>query len=178
MFICLFVFYFFIFYFFHFFHFSYFFHFFHFFLFFIFFFLFLFLLFICLFLIPFMIFALLFSLRPRRNSDPGSHSRLFPPTHYGSCLAFLSQENFSPFFPFSTRVELHVPTLSALNSGSFFCAQINSKSHHGGIGTPGPTLAAFEAYHESTTEAIRLIITWFVLSVEQCSALLWIFCVL
>ena len=118
------------------------------------------------------------SLPPSRNSDPGSHSSLFPPTHYGSCLAFLSQENFSPFFPFSTRVELHVPTLSALNSGSFFCAQINSKSHHGGIGTPGPTLPAFEAYHESTTEAIRLIITWFVLSVEQCSALLWIFCVL
>ena len=29
-------------------------------------------------------------LPPRRNSDPGSHSSLFsPPTHYGSCLAFL-----------------------------------------------------------------------------------------
>ena len=52
--------------------------------------------------IPFIIFALLFSLPPinSRNSDPGSHSRLFsPPTHYGSCLAFLSRENFSSFFP-------------------------------------------------------------------------------
>ena len=34
-----------------------------------------------------------------RNSDPGSHRRLFsPPTHYGSCLAFLSQDDFSSFF--------------------------------------------------------------------------------
>ena len=47
-------------------------------------------------------FALLFSLPPinSRNSDPGSHSRLFsPPTHYGSCLAFLPREDFSSFFP-------------------------------------------------------------------------------
>ena len=50
--------------------------------------------------VPFIIFALLFSLPPSRNSDPGSHSRLFSPlTHYGSCLAFLSREDFSPFFP-------------------------------------------------------------------------------
>ena len=40
------------------------------------------------------------SLPPGRNSAPGSHSRLFlPPTHYGSCLAFLSREDFSSFFP-------------------------------------------------------------------------------
>ena len=46
------------------------------------------------------IFALLFSLPPSRNSDPGSHSRLFsPPTHYGSCLAFLRRKYFSSFFP-------------------------------------------------------------------------------
>ena len=31
-----------------------------------------------------------YSLPPSRNSDPGSHNRLFsPPTHYGSCLAYL-----------------------------------------------------------------------------------------
>ena len=43
--------------------------------------------------IPFIIFALLFCLPPSRNSDPGSHSRLFsPPTHYGSCLAFFSRK--------------------------------------------------------------------------------------
>ena len=32
-----------------------------------------------LFFVPFNFLALLFSLRPSRNSDPGSHSRLFPP---------------------------------------------------------------------------------------------------
>ena len=50
----------------------------------------------------FIMFALLFFLPPSRNSDPGSHSRLFsPPTHYGSCLAFFYCENTdSPlFFP-------------------------------------------------------------------------------
>ena len=42
----------------------------------------------------------LFSLPPSRNTDPGSHSRLFfPPPHYGSCLVFLSREDFSSFFP-------------------------------------------------------------------------------
>ena len=52
------------------------------------------------FFIPFIVFALLFSLPPSRNSDPGSHSILFsPPPHYGSCLAFLSREDFSFFFP-------------------------------------------------------------------------------
>ena len=46
--------------------------------------------FIFIFSIPFIIFALLYSLPPRRNSDPGSHSRLFsPPTHYG-CLLYTS----------------------------------------------------------------------------------------
>ena len=35
-------------------------------------------------------------LPPSRYSDPGSHSRLFsPPTHCGSCLAFLSRQDFS-----------------------------------------------------------------------------------
>ena len=34
---------------------------------------------IMIFSIPFIIFALLFSLPPSRNSDPGSHSSLFPP---------------------------------------------------------------------------------------------------
>ena len=43
--------------------------------------------------VPFIIFALLFSLPPSRNSDPGSHSRLFSPlTHYGPCLAFFFRE--------------------------------------------------------------------------------------
>ena len=41
-----------------------------------------------------------YSLHPSRNSDPGSHSRLFsPPTQNDSCLALLSREDFSSFFP-------------------------------------------------------------------------------
>ena len=49
---------------------------------------------------PCIIFALLFSLPPSLDSDPGSYGRLFsPPTHYGSCLALLSREDFSSFFP-------------------------------------------------------------------------------
>ena len=72
--------------------------------------------------IPFIIFALLFSLPPSRNSDPGSHGRLFfPPTHHGSCLCFFfSREDFRSFLPSSTRVEWCLPTLGALSSWSFF----------------------------------------------------------
>ena len=45
-----------------------------------------------------------YSLPPSRNSDPGSHNRLFsPPTHYGSCLAFLSREDFCSFFLVDSR---------------------------------------------------------------------------
>ena len=41
-----------------------------------------------------------FSLPPSRNSDAGSYGRLFSPhPHYDSRLAFLSQEDFSSFFP-------------------------------------------------------------------------------
>ena len=58
-------------------------------------------------------------LPPSRNSDPGSHSRLFfPPTstHYGSCLAFLSRGDFSShFLPSSTRIELCLPRLYRLS---------------------------------------------------------------
>ena len=75
----------------------------------------------CLFFsIPFIIFALLFSLPPSRNSDPESHSRLFPPTHCGSCLAFFSREDFSSSLGDSRRIVL-AHTLGALNNcWSFF----------------------------------------------------------
>ena len=44
--------------------------------------------------------SFLFSLPPSRNSDPGSHSRLFSPAaHYGSCLACFSREDCRAFFP-------------------------------------------------------------------------------
>ena len=84
--------------------------------------------------IPFIVFALLFSLPSSRNSDPGSHSRLFsPPTHYGSCLAFLSREDFSSFFPrrlASNWLLTHARRSQQLILFSFL--QINSKSRHGG----------------------------------------------
>ena len=58
--------------------------------------------------IPF-IFALSFSLPPCRNSDPGSHSRLFSPsTHYGSCLAFFSREDFSSSLVDSRRIGVFI----------------------------------------------------------------------
>ena len=51
--------------------------------------------------IPFVVFALLVLLPPSGNSDPGSHSiaSLLPPPDYGTCVAFLSREGFSTFFP-------------------------------------------------------------------------------
>ena len=74
------------------------------------------------FLVPFIILALLFSLPPGRVSDLGSHSRLFPPlpiTVRASCLAFLTREYSRLFYPSSTRVELcrYSPQLSSF----FFC---------------------------------------------------------
>ena len=62
--------------------------------------------------IPFFIFALLFSLPPSRNSDPGSHSRLFSPltttvtAYYGTCLAFYREKEST----LSSLVDSIVPT--------------------------------------------------------------------
>ena len=60
---------------------------------------------IYLFSIPFVVFALLFSLPPSRNSELGSHSRLFsfPPTTVRA-LHFLSDET-SAVLPLPTRVD-------------------------------------------------------------------------
>ena len=87
--------------------------------------------FILFFSIPFIIFALRFFLPPSPNSDPGSHSRLFPlPTHYGSFLAFFIKRRFQLFLPSSTRVELCLPTLGALRGFLsfffFFCKYIQN----------------------------------------------------
>ena len=61
------------------------------------------------------------SLPPSRNSDPGSHSRLFcppPPLRFVPCI-FIARR-FQLFIPSSTHVELCLPTLGALSSSSFF----------------------------------------------------------
>ena len=70
-----------------------------------------------LFFIPFIIFALLFSLPPSRNSDPGSHGRLFSTTVR---VLHFYREKISALSSSSTRVELCVPTLGAVSSWSFF----------------------------------------------------------
>ena len=72
------------------------------------------------FLIPFIIFALLLSLPPSLNSDPGSHSRLFSPLPTTVCALHFIARRFQLFLPSSTRVELCLPTLGALSSRSFF----------------------------------------------------------
>ena len=70
-----------------------------------------------------------FSLPPGRNSDPGSHSRLFfPPTHYGSCLAFLSREYFSSSLVDLRRIVLtHARRSQQLALFFFFFLQIYFK---------------------------------------------------
>ena len=77
------------------------------------------------FLIPF-IFSPFFSLPPSRNSNPGSHSGLFSllPTHYGSWLAFLSQDLALSSLVESRRITLtHAQwwTPSSKTGRSVFC---------------------------------------------------------
>ena len=96
-----------------------------------------------------------YSLPPSRNSDPGSHSRLLsPPAHYGSCLAFLSREDFSSSLVDSRRIVLtHARRSQRLIIFFLFFAfckkksKKKTKSRHGGIRTHGPPLVAFEVYH-------------------------------
>ena len=75
-----------------------------------------------------------------RNSAPGSHGRLFSrPPHQGSCHAFLLRENFSSSLVDPRRI---VPTRARRSQQLILSSflQICSKSDHGGIRTPGPTL--------------------------------------
>ena len=67
--------------------------------------------------IPVSIFALLFSLPPSRNSDPGSHRRLFIPRYPLRFVPYIFIAIiFQLFLPSSTRVELCLPTLGALSN--------------------------------------------------------------
>ena len=82
------------------------------------------------------------SLSLLRSSDPGLHSRLFPPpTHYVWCLAFLSRDDFSSFLPrrLASNCAYHARRSQQLIV-FFLFLQMNSKSRHGGIRTHGPTL--------------------------------------
>ena len=87
-----------------------------------------------------MIFVLLLSLPPinSRNSDLGSHSRL------------LSRDDFSPFFPRRLASNCAYPRYIGSQQLILFFLQMRLIFHHGGIGTLGPTIAAFEGIHQTT----------------------------
>ena len=77
-----------------------------------------------------------------------------PLPHYGSCLSFLSREDFSSFFRRRLASNCAYPRKGSKQLMLFFYvfSQINSKARHGGIRTYGPTLLlivliAFEGYH-------------------------------
>ena len=74
--------------------------------------------------VPFIIFvfALQFSLPPSRNSDPGSHSRLFSPFPTTVCAFFFIARRLQPLFPHRLVSNCAYPryALSAVDTLSFF----------------------------------------------------------
>ena len=100
--------------------------------------------------IPKTIFALLFSLPTSRNSGQGSYSRPFSPLPTTVRALHFYSEKTSALSSLVGSCRI-APTRAARRSQqlSFLFSQINSKSHHGGIRTPGATLliAAFEGNH-------------------------------
>ena len=76
-----------------------------------------------------------------------------PPSSLRYVPSFLSQEEFSIFFPRRLAANVCLPTLLGVLSAvdAFFaCLQINSKSLQGGNRTQGPTLVVFEGNHWTT----------------------------
>ena len=62
---------------------------------------------------------LFFCLPPSRNSDPGSHSRLFSPLlRFVPCI--LSREDFSPFCPRRLTSNCACPRYEALSAADLF----------------------------------------------------------
>ena len=55
--------------------------------------------------VPFIVFALLYSLPPSRNSNTGSHSRLFPPLPTTVRAFCFYREKTARLLPESTRIE-------------------------------------------------------------------------
>ena len=90
-----------------------------------------------LFCFPFIILALLFSLPPSRNSDPGSHCRLFSTLPTTVRALHFYPEKASAFLLWSTRVELPPTHARCSHQLILYFCKINSKSHRGGIRTPG-----------------------------------------
>ena len=80
------------------------------------------------------------------GSSPSSRLRFVP------CI-FIARR-VQPLLPSSPRVELRLPTLGALSRYTLFVfAKYNSKPHHGGIPTPGPTLFIAALQGTVTTRA-------------------------
>ena len=100
--------------------------------------------------IPFIIFALLFSLPPGRNSDPGGSS---PPLPTAVRALHFYREKISalPSLVDSRRIVLTHARRSQQLILSFFFIQTKSKSRYGGIRTHGPALVSFEGYHYSSS---------------------------
>ena len=107
--------------------------------------------------LPLIIFALLFSLPPSRNSDPGAHSRLFSPFPTKVRAVHFRREKISAL---SSLVDSRRTVLTHARRSQqllilFDFLEMISKSHHGGIRTHGPTplivlVVAFQGYHLTT----------------------------
>ena len=95
--------------------------------------------------IPFIFSTLRFPLTPSRNSDPGSHSRLFSPL-----FSYLYREKTSALSCLvdSRRIACTHTRRSQQLTPFFFVNKF--KSHHGGTRTPGPTLSILIVAFEGT----------------------------
>ena len=104
------------------------------------------------FFIPFTIFALL-ALAPlpivvTQIRDHIADSCPPPPLRFVPSIFIATRHQ--PFLPSSTRVEI-APTCARRSQQLILSIlQISSKSHHGGIRTPVPTVAAFDGNHLTT----------------------------
>ena len=91
-------------------------------------------------LVPFfIIFALLLSLPPSRNSDPGSHSRLFSPPY---------PLRFVPYF--------HREKISAISLSLLVVTQI--RGHVAGSSPPLPTTVRSLNFHREKTSVLSSLV--------------------
>ena len=89
-------------------------------------------------------------LPPSRNSDRSHIAGSSPPSPLRCAPCIFIARRLQPFLPSSTRVEI-APTCARRSQQLILSIlQISSKSHHGGIRTPVPTVAAFDGNHLTT----------------------------
>ena len=82
------------------------------------------------------------------HPDSGVTNQAFrPPLQFVSCLAFFWREYFRYFFPRRLASNCAYPRYNKRSQQlSFLLFRIISKSHHGDIRTPGPTLLLIGAF--------------------------------